>query len=138
MILCFNLCCLLIRSPLFQSLLPIDTIPLFQSLLPIDTILCFNLCCLLIRSPLFQSLLPIDTIPSVSIFVASTAGLGEFRIRDLNDVINKLIREKSHWQDRIRELGGADYFVSSYCFYFCYGEPQNERLTHENLDSRLL
>ena len=25
------------------------------------------------------------------------AGLGEFRIRDLNDEINKLIREKGHW-----------------------------------------
>ncbi|XP_064399821.1 pre-mRNA-splicing factor ISY1 homolog [Halichondria panicea] len=37
-------------------------------------------------------------------------GLGEFRIRDLNDEINKLIREKSHWQERIRELGGPDYF----------------------------
>ena len=37
------------------------------------------------------------------------AGLGEHRIRDLNDRINKLIREKGHWQKRIRELGGADY-----------------------------
>ncbi len=46
-----------------------------------------------------------------SFFVTSTAGLGEFRIRDLNDEINKLIREKSHWQERIRELGGPDYFV---------------------------
>ena len=40
------------------------------------------------------------------------AGLGEFRIRDLNDHINKLLREKQHWQDRIKVLGGADYFVS--------------------------
>lgn len=37
------------------------------------------------------------------------AGLGEFRIRDLNDEINKLIREKGHWQDRIVELGGPNY-----------------------------
>lgn len=37
------------------------------------------------------------------------AGLGEFRIRDLNDEINKLIREKRHWEDRIVELGGPDY-----------------------------
>ena len=37
------------------------------------------------------------------------AGLGEFRIRDLNDEINKLIREKRHWEDRILELGGPDY-----------------------------
>ncbi|XP_077458039.1 pre-mRNA-splicing factor ISY1 homolog [Stigmatopora argus] len=37
------------------------------------------------------------------------AGLGEFRIRDLNDEINKLLREKRHWEFRIRELGGYDY-----------------------------
>ncbi|KAK3736674.1 hypothetical protein QZH41_020403, partial [Actinostola sp. cb2023] len=37
------------------------------------------------------------------------AGLGEFRIRDLNDEINKLLREKRHWQDRIIELGGPNY-----------------------------
>ncbi|XP_075869482.1 pre-mRNA-splicing factor ISY1 homolog isoform X1 [Nelusetta ayraudi] len=37
------------------------------------------------------------------------AGLGEFRIRDLNDEINKLLREKRHWEVRIRELGGPDY-----------------------------
>ena len=36
-------------------------------------------------------------------------GLGEHKIRDLNDEINKLIREKGHWEDRIKELGGADY-----------------------------
>ncbi|KAF2358415.1 Pre-mRNA-splicing factor Isy1 [Trinorchestia longiramus] len=40
------------------------------------------------------------------------AGLGEFRIRDLNDEINKLLREKGHWEVRIRELGGPDYSVS--------------------------
>ncbi|XP_037088026.1 pre-mRNA-splicing factor ISY1 homolog [Pollicipes pollicipes] len=37
------------------------------------------------------------------------AGLGEFRIRDLNDEINKLLREKGHWEARIKELGGPDY-----------------------------
>jgi pre-mRNA-splicing factor ISY1 len=37
------------------------------------------------------------------------AGLGEHRIRDLNDEINKDLREKGHWEDRIKELGGADY-----------------------------
>ena len=37
-------------------------------------------------------------------------GLGEYRIRDLNDEINKLLREKGHWQDRILELGGPDYY----------------------------
>ena len=37
------------------------------------------------------------------------AGLGEHRLRDLNDEINKLIREKGHWERRIVELGGPNY-----------------------------
>uniref|UniRef100_A0A5B7AYM5 Pre-mRNA-splicing factor ISY1 n=1 Tax=Davidia involucrata TaxID=16924 RepID=A0A5B7AYM5_DAVIN len=36
-------------------------------------------------------------------------GLGEHRLRDLNDEINKLIREKGHWERRIIELGGTNY-----------------------------
>jgi len=36
------------------------------------------------------------------------AGLGEFKIRDLNDEINKALREKRHWENRILELGGRD------------------------------
>nr|KYP59653.1 Pre-mRNA-splicing factor ISY1 isogeny [Cajanus cajan] len=35
-------------------------------------------------------------------------GLGEHRLRDLNDEINKLIREKSHWERRILDLGGPN------------------------------
>jgi hypothetical protein len=35
------------------------------------------------------------------------------RIRDLNDEINKLIREKGHWERRIVELGGPDYARSA-------------------------
>jgi len=45
------------------------------------------------------------------LFGVFVAGLGEFKIRDLNDEINKLLREKGHWQDRIKELGGPDYWV---------------------------
>lgn len=45
-------------------------------------------------------------------FFCFLAGLGEFRIRDLNDEINKLLREKGHWEVRIKELGGPDYVVS--------------------------
>jgi len=37
------------------------------------------------------------------------AGLGEHRLRDLNDEINKLIREKWHWEKRIVDLGGPNY-----------------------------
>uniref|UniRef100_A0ACD5ZKJ6 Uncharacterized protein n=1 Tax=Avena sativa TaxID=4498 RepID=A0ACD5ZKJ6_AVESA len=36
-------------------------------------------------------------------------GLGEHRLRDLNDEINKLLRERGHWERRILELGGRDY-----------------------------
>eukprot|EP00585_Thalassiosira_rotula_P006047 CAMPEP_0196138972 /NCGR_PEP_ID=MMETSP0910-20130528/6418_1 /TAXON_ID=49265 /ORGANISM="Thalassiosira rotula, Strain GSO102" /LENGTH=182 /DNA_ID=CAMNT_0041399643 /DNA_START=122 /DNA_END=666 /DNA_ORIENTATION=- len=36
-------------------------------------------------------------------------GLGEHAIRDLNDGINKLMREKWHWNRRIKELGGQDF-----------------------------
>jgi len=35
--------------------------------------------------------------------------VGCCRLRDLNDEINKLIREKGHWERRIVELGGPDY-----------------------------
>ena len=32
------------------------------------------------------------------------AGLGEHVLRDMNDSINKLLREKGHWQKRIKDL----------------------------------
>jgi len=35
--------------------------------------------------------------------------LPEHRTRDLNDEINKLMREKGHWERRIVELSGPDY-----------------------------
>jgi pre-mRNA-splicing factor ISY1 len=35
--------------------------------------------------------------------------LGEHTIRDLNDEINKKLREKYHWNKRIKELGGLDF-----------------------------
>lgn len=40
-------------------------------------------------------------------------GLGEHRLRDLNDEINKLLREKMHWERRIIELGGPNYMKHS-------------------------
>lgn len=54
-----------------------------------------------------------------SSFVFLLAGLGEFRIRDLNDEINKLLREKRHWEVRIIELNGPNYLVSV-VFILCY------------------
>ncbi|TRM63937.1 Isy1-like splicing factor [Schizophyllum amplum] len=37
------------------------------------------------------------------------AGLTEYEVRDLNDEINKLLREKRHWENQIIALGGANY-----------------------------
>merc|ERR1719272_1291503 len=37
------------------------------------------------------------------------AALGEHRLRDLNDEINKDLREKGHWEEQIKVLGGPDY-----------------------------
>lgn len=37
------------------------------------------------------------------------SALGEIRIRNLNDEINKLLKEKTTWEDRIKELGGQDW-----------------------------
>jgi pre-mRNA-splicing factor ISY1 len=46
---------------------------------------------------------------SVGISKIQNKGLGEHAIRDLNDSINKSMREKWHWNRRIVELGGVDY-----------------------------
>lgn len=41
--------------------------------------------------------------------VGYTAGLTDYEVRDLNDEINKLMREKRHWENQIVALGGANY-----------------------------
>ena len=46
---------------------------------------------------------------ATSITSIQNGALGEPRIRDLNDQINKLLREKYHWERQIRQLGGRDY-----------------------------
>lgn len=50
---------------------------------------------------------PIDI--HISNCILFSAGLGEFRIRDLNDEINKLLREKRHFENQISSLGGPHY-----------------------------
>jgi Isy1-like splicing family len=40
------------------------------------------------------------------VFTLPAAGLGDSRTRELNDEINKLIRESRHWVRRVRDLGG--------------------------------
>ena len=42
------------------------------------------------------------------VFIAS---LSDYQVRDLNDDINKLLREKYHWEKRIKDLGGGNYYV---------------------------
>jgi len=37
------------------------------------------------------------------------AGLSDYEVRDVNDDINKLLREKRHWENQIVALGGANY-----------------------------
>lgn len=43
------------------------------------------------------------------VMLIQNAGLGECKIRDMNDHINKLLREKRHWERRIIDLGGPNY-----------------------------
>jgi pre-mRNA-splicing factor ISY1 len=43
------------------------------------------------------------------IMIIQNEALGEQRIRDLNDQINNLLKEKGHWERRIIELGGPNY-----------------------------
>ena len=35
------------------------------------------------------------------------------KIREMNDDINKLFKEKNDWEDRIKYLGGEDYKKST-------------------------
>ena len=37
------------------------------------------------------------------------AGLSDYEVRDVNDDINKLLREKRQWENQIVALGGANY-----------------------------
>eukprot|EP00916_Digyalum_oweni_P026994 GHVL01044306.1.p1 GENE.GHVL01044306.1~~GHVL01044306.1.p1 ORF type:complete len:267 (-),score=45.99 GHVL01044306.1:3156-3956(-) len=64
-----------------------------------------------------------DLVRRVSRNIAEiqNAGLGEHRIRDLNDEINKELRIKARWEDRIKELGGPDYKASAPKIVDAYG-----------------
>ena len=50
------------------------------------------------------------------------AGLGEFRIRAMNDQINQLLNSKRQWEDRIRQLGGQDYRKKEQKYYDSDGQ----------------
>ncbi|KAK5828589.1 ISY1 splicing factor [Linnemannia elongata] len=40
------------------------------------------------------------------------SSISDFQIRDLNDEINKLMREKYRWEQQIVDLGGVDYRIT--------------------------
>jgi len=44
-----------------------------------------------------------------NVMLIQNNSLEEHKVRDINDLINKLLREKYHWERRILELGGNDY-----------------------------
>lgn len=46
---------------------------------------------------------------SQKVTLIQNASLGEHRIREINDEINRLIRQKNHWERQILKLGGRDY-----------------------------
>lgn len=48
---------------------------------------------------------------SRSVSNIQNGSLGEHKVRDLNDSINKLLREKKHWERQIKILGGPDYMA---------------------------
>ena len=47
--------------------------------------------------------------PLCACVFCTLAGLSDYETRDLNDDINKLLREKRHWENQIVGLGGANY-----------------------------
>lgn len=48
--------------------------------------------------------------------------MGEHRIRELNDEINKLMRTKHFWELKVRELGGGDMKTGRKQIYDVEGE----------------
>lgn len=65
---------------------------------------------------------------SVGIEKIQNPGLGEHAIRDLNDDINKKLREKHHWNKRIKELGGPDFTAMERKQQLEHGQEENLHL----------
>ena len=40
-------------------------------------------------------------------FHVFAASLGEFKVREMNDLINKALKERTYWDHRVRDLGGT-------------------------------
>lgn len=66
-----------------------------------------------------------DIVKKVS--AIENADLGEYRLRELNDEINLLIRTKAHWERRIRELGGDTRSMKRHHFEIAGVELPNSR-----------
>ena len=47
---------------------------------------------------------------SKKVSLIQNEGLEEHKVRDMNDAINKLMRERGHWERQIKSLGGPDHF----------------------------
>lgn len=60
------------------------------------------------HSRLFMTLWLTCLPPPLHMF-SILAGLSDYETRDLNDEINKLLREKRHWENQLVALGGANY-----------------------------
>lgn len=75
------------------------------------------------------------------------AGLDETEVRELNDKINKLLRERGHWERRIVQLGGKNHYrgrkqkwgmgdeVFEHEGYFYFGEAKNLTGVRELLET---
>ena len=50
---------------------------------------------------------------SKKVSLIQNEGLEEHKVRDMNDAINKLMREKGHWERQILKLGGPNYAAQS-------------------------
>lgn len=42
-----------------------------------------------------------------------STGLNDYQLREMNDEINELLKEKNRWEYRIKELGGRNYMQAS-------------------------
>ena len=56
-----------------------------------------------------SALPPCEPLRTYSSFTRHVAGLTDYEVRDINDEINRLLREKRHWENQIVALGGANY-----------------------------
>jgi len=50
---------------------------------------------------------------SKEVTLIQNGSLGEHKIRDMNDHINKSLREKKHWERQIKFLGGPDHIANA-------------------------